>query len=280
MWLLKVSTSLLQLTSPGRSPAMLLNLLASRTGYRLHRDIAYGEGLRHKLDLYVPDGFQRPAPVVLFFYGGGFVSGRKSEYRVVGQALTDKGIIVAIADYRLYPQVRFPAFVEDGARALAAVYRIAEHYGGDSKRIFLAGHSAGAYIAAMLGANPDYVKAAGADPSWIRGVIGIAGAYDFLPIVGARRIGIFGGDNRIETQPIHFVDGKRPPMLLATGDKDNVVLPRNTKNLAARLRAHGSKVEEIVYPKATHTGIILSLAPGFRRMTPLLDDIARFVMRH
>ncbi len=259
---------------------MLLNLLAPLSGYRLIRDIAYGEGPRHRFDLYVPDGFQRPAPVVLYFYGGGFIAGEKSEYRVVGEALASKGIIAGVADYRLCPEVKFPSFVEDGAKALAAVHCVVADYGVDPSRIFLAGHSAGAYIAVMLAANARYVRDAGADPSWIRGVIGIAGAYDFLPIQGARRIAIFGGEDRVETQPIHFADGKKPPMLLATGAKDRTVLVGNTRNMAAKLRGAGSEVEEIIYPNVGHTGIILSLARGFRRLAPLREDIARFVARH
>jgi acetyl esterase/lipase len=280
MWLLGFLTSLFRVAGPGRSPAMLFNLLAPRRGYSLHRDFAYGEGRRHKFDLYVPDGVKEPAPVILFFYGGGFIAGHRSAYRMVGEALASKGFIVAIADYRIYPEVVFPEFLHDGARALIGVHRIAAGHGGDVRRIFLAGHSAGAYISVMLAANPTYLEEAGADPAWIRGVIGIAGAYDFLPIQGARRIKIFGGGNRVETQPIHFVHGRKPPMLLATGAKDRTVLARNTKNLAARLREHGSEVEEIVYPGIGHMGIILSLARGFRRIAPLREDIARFVDRH
>jgi acetyl esterase/lipase len=280
MLVLNILSSLFGLGDADRSPAMLLNLLAPRSGYRIVRDIAYGDGPRHAFDLYITDGFQRPAPVVLYFYGGGFITGRRREYRIVGEALASKGIIVAVADYRLYPEAKFPSFVEDGARALAAVHRVVCDYGGDETRIFPAGHSAGGYIAVMLAANPQYVKAAGADPSWIRGAIGIAGAYDFLPVQGARRIAIFGGDNRVETQPIHFIDGKRAPMLLVTGAKDRNVSPRNTKNFAARLRQHGSKVEEIVYENVGHMGIVLSLAPAFRRLAPLREDIARFVMRY
>src|SRR6185295_11316866 len=123
-------TSLLRLGDPGRSPALLLNLLVPRSGYRIIRDIAYGDGPRHSFDLYIPDGFQRPAPVVLYFYGGGFIAGRKSEYRIVGEAFASKGIVVAIADYRLYPEVKFPGFVEDGARALGAVHRVVGEHGG------------------------------------------------------------------------------------------------------------------------------------------------------
>ena len=261
----------------GRSPASLLNLTVPRSGYRVERDIPYGDERRHKLDLYVPDGFKAPAPAVLFLYGGGFIAGRKSEYRIVGQALTSQGIIVGIADYGLYPEFRFPVFVEDGAKAFVAFRELLPQYGGDPARAFVAGHSAGAYIAAMLAANPFYLKEAGGDPLPLRGVIGMAGAYDFLPITDPQRIEIFGGSNRAETQPITFIDGKRPPMLLASGDIDKAVSVRNTRNLAAKLRAHGSKVEEIVYPRLGHSGIMLALAPGFRRLAPVRADIERFI---
>ena len=165
MWILKALTALFGLFGRGRSPAALLNLTVPRSGYKVHRDIAYGPGARQKLDLYVPDAAEGPAPIVLFFYGGAFRAGRKSEYRVVGQALASKGIIVAVADYRIYPEARFPDFLEDGANAAAKVHELAAHYGGDPSRIFLAGHSAGAYIAVMLACNPAYLHDAKADLS-------------------------------------------------------------------------------------------------------------------
>src|SRR5262249_33583970 len=133
--LLRFLTACLGVVSRGASPAMMLNLTVPRSGYSLHRDIAYREGARRKLDLYVPKSLSGPAPAVLFFYGGGFVAGRKSEYRIVGQALASKGIIAAAADYRLYPEATFPAFVEDGADALAALRRLLLQYGGDPERI-------------------------------------------------------------------------------------------------------------------------------------------------
>jgi acetyl esterase/lipase len=277
---LELLTRLFGLLGPGRSPATMLNMLAPRKGYALHRGLSYGEGTRHKYDVYVPHGLKEPAPVILFFYGGGFVAGHRSEYRMAGEALASLGCIVAVADYRIFPEVTFPEFLHDGARALLAVHRDAKRYGGNRERIFLAGHSAGAYIAVMLAANPEYLKAAGADPAWISGVVGIAGAYDFLPITGERRIKVFGGENRLETQPIHFVNGKKPPMLLVTGANDSTVSVRNTRNMAARLRSVGGEVEEIVYPGVGHMGIILSLARGFRGRAPLRADIARFVAGH
>jgi len=277
---LRFLTAVFRLFGRGRSPAALLNLTVPRSGYRVERDIVYGKEKRQKLDLYVPDGFKAPAPAVLFFYGGGFIAGRKSEYRIVGQALTSQGIIVGVADYGLYPEFRFPTFVQDGAKAFVAFRALLPKHGGNPARAFVAGHSAGAYIAAMLAANPLYLKEAGGDPASLRGAIGMAGAYDFLPITDPQRIQIFGGSNRAETQPIAFVDGKRPPMLLASGDIDKAVSLRNTRNLAARLRTHGSKVEEIVYPRLGHSGIMLALAPGFRHLAPIRADIVRFVEKN
>ena len=261
----------------GASPALLLNLTVPRSGYRVHRDIAYGEGARQRLDLYVPDAFMAPAPVVLFFYGGGFVAGRKSEYRVLGQALASNGIIAAVADYRLYPEVTFPAFIEDGAAALVGLRKLVPQYGGDPVRIFLAGHSAGAYISVMLAADARYLAARDADPSIIRGVIGIAGIYDFPKIVTPERILIFGGAERPETQPLNYIDGARTPMLLVVGAKDGALQLSGIRSLSARLRAAGSEVEERVYPRIGHMSIMLALAPGFRRIAPLREDIARFV---
>ena len=216
----------------------------------------------------------------MFFYGGSWQSGSKSDYLALGQAFASKGIAVAVADYRVYPQVRYPAFLEDGARAFGYVHAHAADHGINPQRIFLAGHSAGAYIAVMLAADRRYLDQAGASPQWIRGVIGIAGPYDFLPLRDKTLIAIFGGANRVDTQPIEYVDGKLPPMLLAAGTDDTVVDPSNTSRLGARLRSFGSPVEEKFYPGIGHIGIILSLAPGLRGMTTLRDDMIRFVENH
>jgi len=259
------------------SPVSLLNLTISRAGYRVMRDFNYGSDPRQKLDLYVPDNLSTKAPVLLFFYGGSWDSGSKNLYLALGQAFASKGIVVAIADYRLYPQVKYPAFLDDGARAFAWVHTYVSRYGGDPTRIFVAGHSAGAYIAVMLAADREYLRKAGADPEWIHGVVGIAGPYNFLPLQDSNLISIFGGANRPETQPINYIDGKRPPMLLAVGTWDATVLPRNTTEFAERLRSFGSPVDVRIYSHVGHIGILLSLAPGLRWTTTLRDDIIQFV---
>ena len=259
---------------------MMLNLAAPRSTYRVHRDLAYGSGPRQRFDLYLPKTASGPAPVVLFFYGGAFRAGRKSEYRIIGEALASKGIIVAIADYRIYPEARFPDFLDDGAAALAAVHARVAEFGGDPSRIFIAGHSAGAYIAVMLASNPAYIRDANADPAWIRGVIAMAGRYHELAVGDATSREIFRGPARPETRPANFIDGKRSPMLLLAGESESPAVLESHKGLAAHLRAHGSDVEEIRYPGIGHMGIMLALAPRFRHRAAVREDIARFVATH
>jgi acetyl esterase/lipase len=280
MWILRFLTTLLGLFGRGRSPAMMLNLTVPRSTYRLHRDLAYGQGPRQRFDLYLPKNGSAPAPVLLFFYGGAFRAGRKSEYRIVGEAFASKGIIVAVADYRIYPEGRFPDFLNDGAAALAAVHARVAEFGGDPSRIFLAGHSAGAYISVMLAANPAYLRAANADPSWICGVIAMAGRYHEIPLGDATGVEIFGGPARTETRPVSFIDGKRPPTLLLAGAEESSEVLVSHSKLASHLNDHGNEAQEIIYRGIGHMGIMLALAPGFRHRAPLREDIARFVATH
>ena len=257
------------------SPVTLANRMISRAGYHVVRDQAYGEGPRQKLDLYVPD--HPSGKVLLFLYGGGWQSGVKSLYPAFGQAFASRGILTAIADYRLYPQVTYPTFIQDSAGAFAWLHAHAAQYGGNPGQLFVSGHSAGAYNAMMLAADPHYLKDAGADISQICGVIGIAGPYDFLPLTDPGYIALFEGSNRPEIQPIHYIDGKRPPMLLAYGTSDTIVDPANSIRMAAKLRSFGNQVTLKAYPHIGHYGIILSLVPGLRWLTPLRTDMLDFI---
>jgi acetyl esterase/lipase len=252
-----------------------LDVAVPRDAYRRHTDIAYGAAKRQSLDLYIPEPCGDRAPVLLFFYGGRWSSGSKDHYRFIGQAFASRGIVTAIADYRLHPQVGFPAFVEDGAAALQWLRSNIAPHGGDPAGIFLCGHSAGAYIAAMLACNTAF----GASHA-IAGAIGIAGPYDFLPLTDDDLIALFGGADNPDTQPVNFVDGPRAPMLLVSGAADKTVSPGNVKRLARRLHAHGSIAEFKFYPRRGHITIILSLMAGFRWLAPLRDDIADFIARH
>ncbi|MEI9996635.1 MAG: alpha/beta hydrolase [Rhizomicrobium sp.] len=258
----------------------LLNLAVPRAGYSIRADVAYGSDPRQTLDVYIPDHLKASAPVLLFFYGGSWQSGSKDIYRAFGQAFASRGIVTVVADYRVYPQVRYPAFLEDGAAAVAFVHAHAADYGGDPGRLFVSGHSAGAYIAVMLAVNDTYLKAAHADPAWIRGAIGLAGPYDFLPLADPALIDIFGGDRVMATQPIKYAAGRHPPMLLAHGTADTTVGAGNSRRMAQRLRAAGNTVELKEYAGVSHLGIILSLAPGLRGNTTLYPDMLAFIAAH
>jgi acetyl esterase/lipase len=262
------------------SPFAAINLLVPRSGYAVHPAIAYGADPRQKLDIYVPNGLTAPAPVLLFFYGGNWESGDRGDYLAFGQAFASKGIVTVVADYRLYPKVKWPAFVEDAAGALALVHKDIARYGGDPARVFVSGHSAGAYNAVMLASDPRYLKAVGGDFSWIRGAIGIAGPYDFLPLTADDLIDIFHGPNNREILPVTHIDGPRPPMLLIHGTADTTVGPHNTTAMAAVLKAHGSQAETIFYKDVGHVGIILSLLPGLSWKAPLREDMLKFIHAH
>lgn len=261
------------------SPLAVVNGLSPQEGYRLQAGIAYGEGERRRLDLYTPQAGGAQA-LVVFFYGGSWRSGRREDYRFVGQALTALGLAVAIADYRLYPEVVFPAFVEDSAAAVAWALRHAGDAGATPQRVFVMGHSAGAYNAAMVALAGRYLSAAGAEPGQLAGLIGLAGPYDFLPLKGRLLNDVFGGaPDLAATQPVNFVTPNAPPALLATGDADTTVLPRNTRRLAARLRDAGVPVQERIYPDVDHYRLIGAVSEPLRHLAPVVGDVESFV-RH
>ncbi|MFI4919718.1 MAG: alpha/beta hydrolase [Legionellales bacterium] len=255
----------------------VLNLTIPRKGYSVFYDIAYGTQSRQNLDVYVPDKLDASHSTIVFFYGGSWQFGNKNMYRFIGQAFASKGFISVIVNYRLYPEVYFPAFVEDGAKALKWVHKNIQNYGGDSNHVFLAGHSAGAHIAALLVTDKHYLQAQGGDSSWVKGMIGIAGPYDFLPFTDPKVKALFSKVSDEQTQPINYIERGLPPFLLVTGAMDTGVFPKNTINFANQLRHFKVPVMEIIYPKIGHIGIILSLAAGFRYKVPLLEDITHFI---
>ena len=248
--------------------------------YRRMDGLPYGEGDRRRLDLYLPNevvarGQGAHAPVVVFFYGGSWQRGERANYAFVGEALASRGFVVAVADYRVYPDVTFPGFVEDAASAVAWMRRNAPIYGGDPSRIVVAGHSAGAHIAMLVTLDRDYLAAAGA-PNAIAAAVGMSGPYDFLPLTSDRLKAVFGQEALPRTQPIGFVRSDAPPLLLLHGADDTTVSPRNAQRLADRVRAAGGRAEVKLYTGVGHVGLVARLAAPFRDGVTVLDDIAKF----
>ncbi|TVR96745.1 MAG: alpha/beta hydrolase [Rhodospirillales bacterium] len=263
------------------SPAKLLNVLVPKDGYQRLADIPYNSTERHRLDIYRPDGDTGVSrPVLVFFYGGSWKSGSRELYRFVGEALASAGYVVVVPDYRLYPSVQFPAFVEDAALAIRWVEEHIGAYGGDSRRVVLAGHSAGAHLAALLLLDPRYLAGAGTDRTQLCGFIGLAGPYAFDPGTyrSTRPIFATAADSR-ETKPVSFADADAPPMLLLHGAADGTVKPINSLTLAQRRRDVGGKADYISYPDLGHIGIVLSLAAPFRGRDAVYADVLRFLER-
>ncbi len=242
---------------------------------------AYGVGPRQRLDVYAPRGGQGAAPIAVFFYGGSWDSGRRQDYSWVGRALASRGFVAVVADYRVYPEVRYPAFLQDGAQAVKWASDNAASFGGDPDRIVLAGHSAGAYNAVMLGLDGRYLREAGLDPRKVKAIAGLAGPYDFLPLDDKTTRRVFGQAGDLPgTQPLAYVSKDSPAAFLATGDADSVVYPRNTTALARKLRDAGVAVEERHYAGVDHIRIVLALSRPLRGEAPVLAEMADFLRRH
>ena len=261
--------------------ADLLNSTISTAGLVITKNVAYAPGPRRMLDIYRP---QQPAPrqpVIVFIYGGSWRTGSKSMYPFVAATLARRGAVVMVPDYRLYPEVEFPAFLQDNATATAWAIAHAAQYGADPHSVFLVGHSAGAYDVAMLALDAPLLAAAGVGRADLAGVVGIAGPYDFLPITDPDVIPVFApvGDGPA-SQPITYVDGHNPPMLLLAGTADITVKPRNTVSLAQRIAAAGGPVESKLYPGIGHIGIVTAFAPLFSGRAPVADDVWRFIQQH
>lgn len=231
------------------------------------------------LDVWAPAGpTAGKRPVLIWWYGGGWVKGDRAAYAFVGRAFARAGYVVVIPDYRKVPAVRFPAFLIDGAEAVAWTRDSIERFGGDPGRIALAGHSAGAYTAVMLALDTGWLRRAGVDPGIVRAAVGLSGPYDFYPFDKKRSIDAMSDWPRpFETQPIRFARGDAPPLLLVTSTGDTVVRPRNAINLAARLETLGAPVELRNYRELTHEEVVMALSVPFRSRAPVLADGLAFL---
>lgn len=261
--------------------AGLLNAVTTREGISTKSGLRYSAGERGTYDLYIPDDAGPATPIVVFFYGGSWDRGAKEDYLFVGQSLAAAGIIAAIPDYRLYPEVTFPGFVIDGAEATAAILQasLAGHFGipAGNRPIFLMGHSAGAHIAALLNYDQRYLRGAGVPEAAIAGFIGLAGPYDFLPLKSERYRRIFPQSTRGASQPVTFVDRSDPPALLITGGDDAIVEPRNSLALADKALQEGGQVEVMVFPEIGHVEAVLALSTAIPLNRRIRDAVVTFV---
>lgn len=238
--------------------------------------IAYGELPRQSLDVYVPAGAQ-DRPIIVFWYGGGFENGQKSYYRFVGATLADAGYVAVLPDYRVYPDVKFPVFVDDAAQALAWVVKNARDIGGDPRRIYLAGHSAGAHIAAMLAYDPARLDRAGVARATVRGYIGLSGPYALNPNSKVLNE-IFAAPYVLrDWQPATLASAGAPPALLLHGEADTVVDVGHARRMAEKLTSLGVPVTLRTYPGRNHRDTVAAFAAPAPHKLPVMAEIRAFI---
>lgn len=258
-----------------------LNALKPSTTYALSEGVSYGPHPRHKLDIYRPSTPPPPGgwPVAVFFYGGSWHWGQRAEYTFAGEALASRGVMALIADYRLYPDARYPDFLHDSAMATGYALREALRLGGNPRRVYLMGHSAGAYNAAMVALDDRWLKAQGQSPSALAGWVGLAGPYEFLPISNPQAQVVFHHPNVPPgTQPIDYVRRDTPRAFLGAAHHDHLVSPvRNTTQMAERMKAAGIPVQVKLYEGVDHVTLVASMAWSLRWMSTVLDDVTAFM---
>jgi len=256
----------------------LLNTLSPKPGSsrRLSTALPYGPEAKHRLDLYGPIS-PGPHPVIVFFYGGAWADiGDRRDFVFAARALAALGYIVAVPDYRVLPEVAYPAFLDDCALAVHWVIDHIARYGGDPARLALSGHSAGAYNAVMLALDPRY-RLRGRT----RAVAGLSGPYDFYPFTEAIGRRTFGHvPDGPATQPISHVTAEAPPMFLGHGNRDTLVGPHNAESLAAKLRVVGVTVEVHHYATLGHAGPVMELGSLIRNRSKLFADLRKFLAAH
>ncbi len=259
------------------APRHIVESVLAGTHFQLLRNVPYGPGPQERLDVYRPRHRKDPAPVIVFLYGGRWQTGSREEYRLLGDALTGEGVVAVVPDYRRYPEVRFPVWVEDAARAVRWVRDSIGMFGGDPARIFVMGHSSGAHTATLLALDRHYLKDAGVPLSAVNGFISLAGPVattwtdpDVQALMGPRKMWPM-------TYPIEQVDGSAPPLLLLHGARDRLVSSANSIRLADRIHARGGCAPVKVYRGLDHIGIVLALALPRFNIAPVLDDVMAFV---
>ncbi|RMH50687.1 MAG: alpha/beta hydrolase [Alphaproteobacteria bacterium] len=259
---------------PAAARLALLGLLTDGAGVTVRTGIPHGPHPRQLHDLYLPSRPGRDGALILFLHGGGWDSGSPEQYRFVGLSLARMGHHVAVAGYRLFPEVTFPAFVADAAAAVAAL-----RASFPDLPLVLMGHSAGAHVAALLALDPRHLAARGLDIcADLAGLIGLAGPYDPLPMFGMARFApIFPEARRADARPLAFAAGRHPPALLLHGADDAVVPPGESLALAEALRRAGNRARAVIHPGVGHFGILAAIAPVLAHRAPVRRDIARFL---
>nr|WP_137677106.1 alpha/beta hydrolase [Parerythrobacter lutipelagi] len=239
----------------------------------------FGAAPAQKLAVYGPIEPDSSRPVLIFSHGGSWRAGDPDDYGFVARTFVPEGFVVVLAGYRLNPEVEFPAMLEDTASVVAWTRQNIHRHGGDPDAIFIAGHSAGAYNAVMTALDSQWLAREGLQTEVLAGVIGLAGPYDFYPFDSDSTRASFSGapDPGTTTQPVAFVRGDAPPMLLMTGEKDTTVKPRNSRVLARQLEAAGGRADLRLFSEMDHYDILVRTASPWSDRQ-IIDEVRDFAL--
>ncbi|MCA0933624.1 alpha/beta hydrolase [Lutimonas saemankumensis] len=220
------------------------------------------------LDIYYPEHLDSFATIV-WFHGGSLKAGEKE----IPEALKNQNLAVVGVNYRLYPKVKAPGYIEDAAAAVAWVLKNIENYGGDKNSIFVSGHSAGGYLASMVGLDKSYLAKYDIDANQIAGLIPFSG-HTITHFTVREERGIDGTQPLIdELAPLYHVRADAPPLLMITGDREKELLGRYEENayMMRMMKVAGHKDTRVMELDGYGHGMTF---PAF----PLLIDEVRRIM--
>ncbi len=246
------------------NPVATLNNTTSLSGLNVTRNLHYGPDVRNVLDIYAPpqtaEASSSLKPVVLFIHGGSWTSGGKDEYVFAGESLARAGYVTAVMSYRLAPLHPYPDYIQDAAQALRWLQDNAAKYGGNGQRLYVVGHSAGAFNAVEVVDNARWLTEAGVNINTVHGVVGIAGPYDYdfrkFPSKNA-----FPADgDPANIMPSRHVRPDAPPNLLLVAANDTTVDPDNGERMKAALQAANVPYTYTVLPGLNHITIVGALS--------------------
>jgi acetyl esterase/lipase len=281
-WTRRALLSASGLALTGCSAGRVVEAIVPIYTYEVDEGIAYGDEPRQHLDVYRPVEEVDDAPMVVFFYGGSWKRGKRSMYRFVGESLASAGVVTVVADYRLLPDARWRAVLQDCAAATRWAFSNATRLGSSPKRVYLMGHSAGAYNAAMLAMDPRWLAPHGLRPRDLAGWIGIAGPYDVD--AGSHPLSrvLFEWPNTpLDSRPIVHAAAGVPRTLLLASREDSLVEPKsNTVALASRLRKAGVDVRLHMYSRVNHVTVMAAFARPLWVLAPVRNEVLRFVTTH
>lgn len=250
---------------------------ATRERLPHHLDLAYGQHPKQRLDLYRPRKDTDNAPVFLFLHGGGFQEGDRAQYGFVASSLATRGVITAVASYRLANQGHsYPAQSDDARDAVSWLHENVAEYGGNPRALYVGGHSAGAILAADLGADRGWLESRGIPPDSLRGIVPISGTYDLRPPERPGYVDAYAPtpESRQLASPILHIDDPAPIAVVAVGSREPQII-EPSEAFAEALSTRGVHASFIRLEDQAHDGTVLSLAdesgPLFRRILDMMN---------